>query len=148
LLCITVSICFLFSNHVLDGQFLNYGRDWILAPNSFAKTRVLDQVFPNMARCDYRTIGSGGGPETRNLKCILAPNSVTRYVFLIMWIWYVILGWINILNLLFIIGMMKRTFRLRVLLLKRAIGSRKVNSLEQNTIYYILIAIYILGYLL
>ena len=105
----------------------------MLAPNSFAGLTVLDTVFPKMTRCDYRTIGTGGSsePEKRNLKCLLAPNSVTRYVFLIMWFWFIILAVINILNVLFIIGMMKHSFKLRVLLLKRAIGSRKVISAHQ-----------------
>ena len=134
MLVATVAFCFWFSNCVLDGQFISYGRNWISPPNNFSRATVLDQVFPNMARCDYAVGGTGGGREITNLKCILAPNSVTRYVFLIMWFWFVILALVNIINVFFITGMMKHSFRLRILLLKRAIGSRKVNALNQNKI--------------
>ena len=123
-----VLVCFGFSNAVLDGKFINYGSSWVSPPNGTERGLVLLNVFPNLSRCVYHIRGTGGGVEDHNLKCLLAPNSVTRYVFLIMWFWYVSLVVINSLNVLLNVGMMGHSYRLRVLYLKRAMGSKKVHS--------------------
>ena len=128
LLVFVVLSCFIFSNSVLDGNFLKLGSSWISPTDGVNRTTVLNKIFPLVSRCIVRIRGEGGGVEDINLKCILSPNAVTRYVFLIMWFWYVFLLIINTLNVLLNVGMMGHSYRLRVIYLKRAMGSRKVSE--------------------
>ena len=126
LVAVTMS-CFLFVNQVLDGKFFKLGTNWINPPSGLSKNDVLEQVFPLKSRCNVRIGGTGGGdPENHQFMCVLAPNSITRYVFLFMWFWYVFSLVVSTLNLLLNIGMMGHSYKLRALYLVRAVGSRKV----------------------
>ena len=119
---------FIFANSVLDGKFLTLGSKWLSPPDGMNRSTILDEIFPLVSRCHVNIWGEGSKLETINLKCILSPNAITRYVFLIMWFLFVILLVINPLNVLLNIGMMGHSYRLRVLYLKRAMGSTKVSN--------------------
>ena len=124
---VVVIACIWFSNNVLDGQFLSLGPNWVTAPHyGLQRNTTLAKVFPLETRCDVMIMGSGGGLETYRFKCILAPNSITRYVFLLMWFWYALLLFVNSTNVLLTVSMMGRSYWIRAMYLIRAVGSRKV----------------------
>ena len=126
-LVFVVLICIWFSNRVLDGKFYSLGINWIMAPQyNVTRNATLARVFPLESRCLVKVYGTGGTPEHHNFKCILAPNSITQYVFLLMWFWYSTLLIINFVNVLLIIAMMTQSYRVRAMYLIRAVGSRKV----------------------
>ena len=126
LLVIVVLGCFMLSNRVLNGKFMKFGIHWMIADNPLNRISVLSYVFPKQSRCLIPTYGTGGGLQYHNMKCIVASNSITQYVFLIMWFWYVALLVINSVNVLINILMMGPSYHVRALYLTRAVGSRKV----------------------
>ena len=107
---------------------MKFGINWIIADNPLNRSSILSYVFPKQSRCLIPTYGTGGGLQYHNMKCIVASNSITQYIFLIMWFWYAALLVINSVNVLINILMMGPSYNVRALYLTRAVGSRKVND--------------------
>ena len=138
MLVLNVLVVFWFNNLVLDGGFLNLGLRWAnakggheirvadLEGEKMNKAEVLYRMFPRRAECTAKIIGEGGGPENYHSYCVLAPNSLSQYVFLILWFWYLVLLIINGLNLVRNILMVLRIGILREAYLMRVVGSTKV----------------------
>ena len=132
-------VVFWFNNLVLDGDFLTLGLRWANAKGGHKirdddfegekmnKAEILYRMFPRRAECTAKIIGDGGGVENHNFYCILAPNSLSQYVFLILWFWYLVLLIINGLNLVRNILMVLRIGILREAYLMRVVGSTKVS---------------------
>ena len=133
--------CVWFNNLVLDKNFYTLGLDWASAPfgnntinnldnpdGAMNKAEVLYKSFPRRASCKVRYYGTGGSwvPDTHNYFCILAPNVISQYIFLILWFWYGFLLLINTLNFLRTLLMVLRFATVRNLYLMGVIGSRKV----------------------
>ena len=128
-----------FNNLVLDGDFLWLGWKWAVASpgreinvadfegdEKMNRAEVLYRTFPRRAECTVNLGGSGGKKNIHNFYCILAPNVLSQYVFLILWFWYVVLLIINVLNLVMNVLMVLRIGRLRNAYLMRVVGSTKV----------------------
>ena len=123
---------------VLDGEFLTLGLRWANAKNGHEinvaeiegekmnKAEILYKMFPRRAECTVKYKGGGSGSNEHNFYCILAPNSLSQYVFLILWFWYLVLLIINGLNLVRNILMVLRIGILREAYLMRVVGSTKV----------------------
>ena len=135
---------------MLDGDFLTLGLTWANAKGGHKirdddfegekmnKAEILYRIFPRRAECTAKLIGKGGGLEHHNFYCILAPNSLSQYVFLILWFWYLVLLIINGLNLVRNILMVLRIGILREAYLMRVVGSTKVTfTLNRFTMIWV-----------
>ena len=143
-------VCFWFNNLVLDGDFYSLGKKWSLAPrgqtiepNHFTdntdamnKAEFLYRIFPRRAECKVIYGGGGGGVNKMHFYCILAPNVLSQYVFLILWFWYAALLFINGLNLLRNLLMVLKVGTIRNVYLMKVVGSTKVNSINYILNWY------------
>ena len=129
--------CIWFTNKVLDGKFYTLGLDYIMADRTpegfpidamdhkFTRAETFERIFPLRASCNVNIKGTGGGRELYAFVCVLAPNVLSRYVFLTLWFWY---GALVILNTISIVkAMLLGVGRLRASYLIRATGSTKVD---------------------
>ena len=138
MLVLNVLVVFWFNNLVLDGEFLTLGLRWASAKGGHEinvaeiegekmnKAEILYKMFPRRAECTVKYVGSGGKNNEHPFYCILAPNSLSQYVFLILWFWYLVLLVINGLNLVRNILMVLRIGILREAYLMRVVGSTRV----------------------
>ena len=123
---------------MLDGDFLTLGLTWANAKGGHKirdddfegekmnKAEILYKMFPRRAECTVKYVGSGAKYNEHPFYCILAPNSLSQYVFLILWFWYLVLLIINGLNLVRNILMVLRIGILREAYLMRVVGSTRV----------------------
>ena len=148
MLITNIFVAFWFNNLVLDGDFAWLGWNWAIAPNGIIsyddkkfysmssqigeadgklnKEELLFQTFPRRAECEVKWFGSSGNLNKKNYICILGPNSLSQYLFLLLWFWYALLLIINTLNLLRITLMIFRVGRVRNAYLMSATGTSKV----------------------
>ena len=138
MLVLNVLLCFWFNNFVLDGDFYWLGPKWSKAPwgetiepshvvgDQMNKAELLYRTFPRRAECKVAFGGGGGGVQKLNYYCVLAPNVLSQYVFLILWFWYASLLFINGLNLVRNLLMVLRVGTIRNVYLMKAVGSTKV----------------------
>ena len=139
MLVLNVLAIFWFNNLVLDGDFLWLGVNWFNAVSDceghatkgegekITKTELLSRVFPRKAECTVDYYGSSG-KNHHNFICVLPSNSVSQYVFLILWVWYVALLIISGLNLVYTILTVLRIGGLRNACLIKVVGSTKVTK--------------------
>ena len=138
MLVLNVLFCFWFNNVVLDGDFYWLGFKWVGAPygneikfsdiesDGMNRAELLYKTFPRRAECTVSYVGSGGGIQKMNYYCILAPNVLSQYVFLILWFWYSALLIINSLNLVRNMIMILKIGVVRNVYLMKVVGSTKV----------------------
>ena len=85
------------------GSFLTYGVDMISfnteVDNQY-QTNPKDKLFPKMIMCEIKRWGASGLEEEQGM-CILAPNVVIQYFFLIFWFLLMMALVVNIFSLLF-----------------------------------------------
>ena len=147
MLITNIFVAFWFNNLVLDGDFAWLGWKWAIAPNgeisyntksentklasdieqgTMNKEELLFQSFPRRAACEVGWQGSAAGIQRKNYVCILGPNSLSQYVFLLLWFFYAALLIINVLNLVRIFFMIFRVGIFRNSYLMSATGTKKV----------------------
>ncbi|XP_063684852.1 innexin inx2-like isoform X3 [Bolinopsis microptera] len=84
------------------GDFQTYGYDWITQfpePDNYS-TSVKHKLFPKMVACEIKRWGTTG-LEEENGMCVLTPNVIYQYVFLIMWFALTITIFTNFGNIFF-----------------------------------------------
>ena len=59
------------------------------------------RAFPTEVSCDFPSVGAAGGSQTTNGLCILTQNNINEKIYHVLWFWFVILGIISILHLVF-----------------------------------------------
>ena len=146
MLITNIFVAFWFNNLVLDGDFAWLGWKWAIAPNgvisynteanyvmtsdieqgTMNKEELLFQSFPRRAECEVGWQGSAAGIQRKNYVCILGPNSLSQYLFLLLWFFYALLLIINVLNLVRIFLMIFRVGIVRNTYLMSATGTNKV----------------------
>ena len=136
------------NNVILDDEFLMLGPKWAIAPSGIVdinssgsydnfygngdqmnKGEFLYKIFPRRAECKVNWYGQGGKPEVTNYYCILGTNSLSQYIFLVLWFWYAALLIINVCNLIRITLMILRVGILRNAYLMRTVLSTKVTTI-------------------
>ena len=58
-------------------------------------------AFPTEVSCELPTVGAAGGTQSHNGLCVLTQNIINEKIYLILWFWYVILGTISAIFLIF-----------------------------------------------
>jgi len=59
------------------------------------------EVFPTEVSCNIPNIGAAGGKQISNGLCVLTQNIINEKMYFIFWFWYVILGFISVLCLIY-----------------------------------------------
>lgn len=84
-------------DHLLNGQFFNYGLEWRYKkhPNNLEESEInhLCKVFPTEVSCTVfigAITGSKQG-DMKNTLCLLSNNVFNQYFFLILWFWWFVL---------------------------------------------------------
>ncbi|KAL5271269.1 hypothetical protein ACHWQZ_G001792 [Mnemiopsis leidyi] len=69
-----------------SGRYLTYGSEWFasLDKQSNYTSFVRDRLFPKMVACEIKRWGPSGMEEEQGM-CVLAPNVMNQYLFLIFW---------------------------------------------------------------
>ncbi|KAG8238732.1 hypothetical protein J437_LFUL016003 [Ladona fulva] len=89
-------------NRFFDGAFLMYGIeviDWI---DSDQEDRIdpMIVIFPRMTKCTFHKFGSSGEVERHDAVCILPLNVVNEKIYIFLWFWFLLLGFLTTLTLM------------------------------------------------
>lgn len=91
-----------FTNYFLGGAFSEFGLKVFemsdMDPEN--RTDVMAQVFPRMAKCEFKLFGPSGTIEERDVMCMLPTNIANEKIYLVMWFWLLILAIIGSLWML------------------------------------------------
>ncbi|XP_046398954.1 innexin shaking-B-like isoform X2 [Ischnura elegans] len=120
-----------------DGAFLTYGLEVIEFMDSDQEDRIdpMIIIFPRMAKCTFHKFGSSGEVERHDAVCILPLNVVNEKIYIFLWFWFLILGFLTTLVLLWRLLAIASP-RTRVLLLNRRfrLVSREIcETIVRNT---------------
>lgn len=109
--------CFVLTAEMFSiGDFKTYGSQWIrkLKYEDTLATEEKDKLFPKMVACEVKRWGSSGIEEEQGM-CVLAPNVINQYLFLILWfclvfvmICNIVSIFISLIKLLFTYGSYRR----------------------------------------
>lgn len=87
----------------LDGTFFTFGIEVI----SFAMRDEEDRVdpviyiFPRMTKCTFHKFGTSGNIESHDALCILPINIVNEKIYVFLWFWFLLLGTLTLLVVLY-----------------------------------------------
>lgn len=93
--------CFILTAEMFSiGDFKTYGTEWIemMKVGQNYTTEVKDKLFPKMVACEVKRWGASGIEEEQGM-CVLAPNVINQYLFLILWFCLVFVMACNILSI-------------------------------------------------
>lgn len=91
-------------NRFLGGNFTDYG--WNSLIRAFADSTTEDPdpmevVFPKMTKCTFRRFGPSGDVNQYDALCILPLNILNEKIYVIMWFWFIILGGITFIWIIY-----------------------------------------------
>lgn len=85
------------------GSFISYGFDMVSFDNredTGHETNPKDKLFPKMIMCEIKRWGASGLEEEQGM-CILAPNVVIQYLFLVLWVLLLVSFLVSVFSLFF-----------------------------------------------
>ncbi|XP_014251217.1 innexin shaking-B [Cimex lectularius] len=102
-----------------DGAFLTFGIDVFRFLESDQEDRVdpMIFIFPRMTKCTFYKYGVSGEVERHDAVCILPLNVVNEKIYVFLWFWFLILGALTSVVILYRI-MIILSPRMRVYLLR------------------------------
>lgn len=126
---------------LLHNEFLSYGLTHTQS-HSMNKT-----VFPMLTKCNWELFGPSGDSQPRDALCVLTMNVLNEKLFLALWVWFLFLGVLSSLELVY------RAFvivcpNLRVCLimtLARCVPRKKIEGIVKNLSYGDFFVLYYLG---
>ncbi|XP_042203530.1 innexin inx2-like [Homarus americanus] len=82
-----------FTNWFLGGEFLTYGADVmeVIGLDPENRTDPMSYVFPRMAKCTFKSFGSSGTIQVRDVMCLIATNIINEKIYVFLWVWLVML---------------------------------------------------------
>merc|ERR1719276_703305 len=95
--------CFILTDEMFSiGDFKTYGSKWVqkLKIEDTLATEEKDKLFPKMVACEVKRWGASGIEEEQGM-CVLAPNVINQYLFLILWFAIIFTIACNCLSVLF-----------------------------------------------
>ncbi|XP_063590157.1 innexin inx2-like [Penaeus indicus] len=100
---VNVFCIFFFTDWFLGGQFLTYGSDVIQVAGMDPENRTdpMAFVFPRMAKCTFKSFGSSGTIQIRDVMCLIATNIINEKIFVYIWVWLVLLMTVSSLWMLY-----------------------------------------------
>ncbi|XP_069354117.1 innexin shaking-B isoform X2 [Maniola hyperantus] len=91
-------------NRFFDGEFMTFGLDVIAYMESDQEDRIdpMIYIFPRMVKCTlFNKFGSSGEVERHDALCILPLNVVNEKIYVFLWFWFVILGILTFITLIY-----------------------------------------------
>ena len=90
-------------NTFFDGAFLTFGFDVIAFAERDQEERIdpMIYIFPRMTKCTFNKFGTSGEVEKHDALCILPLNVVNEKIYIFLWFWFLILGFLTALVLLY-----------------------------------------------
>nr|BAF45609.1 d4.1 [Tranosema rostrale ichnovirus] len=64
-------------------------------------TNPMEEIFPTVTKCSYKTYGPSGSLQNREGICVLAQNSVNQKIYVFLWFWFNILAIISALVIIY-----------------------------------------------
>ena len=58
-------------------------------------------IFPRMTKCTFHKFGSSGNIESHDALCILPINIVNEKIYVFLWFWFLVLGTLTLLVVLY-----------------------------------------------
>jgi hypothetical protein len=90
-------------NKFFDGAFLTFGFDVIEFLERDQEDRIdpMIFIFPRMTKCTFHKFGTSGEVERHDAVCILPLNVVNEKIYVFLWFWFLILGALSTLVVLY-----------------------------------------------
>ena len=89
---------------LLNGEFTTYGSRFFAyyrGADDESAVNPADLIFPKMGSCSFKQYGRSGSIESVETMCILPQNIVNEKIALVIWLWFIILGILTLLSILF-----------------------------------------------
>lgn len=124
-------------NKFFDGAFLTFGIQVIAFIDNDQEDRVdpMIRIFPRMTKCTFYKYGVSGEVERHDAICILPLNVVNEKIYVFLWFWFIILGFLTLL-ILFYRVMIILSPRMRVYLLRmryRLVDKNAINLIVSHS---------------
>ncbi|XP_074112590.1 innexin family member shaking B isoform X1 [Cotesia typhae] len=118
-------------NRFFDGAFLTFGIDVLRFLESDQEDRIdpMIYVFPRMTKCTFYKYGVSGEVERHDAVCILPLNVVNEKIYVFLWFWFLLLGILSLLTVIYRIVIIFSP-RTRVYLLKLRFHLVKRDAVE------------------
>ena len=106
-LCLIILIFFLGQMFLLDrffeGAFFTFGLEVIAFAERDQEDRLdpLIYIFPRMTKCTFHKFGVSGEVEKHDALCILPLNIVNEKIYIFLWFWFIILGGLSALVIVY-----------------------------------------------
>ena len=86
-----------------DGTFLTFGIEVISFAERDQEDRIdpMVYIFPRMTKCTFHKFGSSGNIESHDALCILPINIVNEKIYVFLWFWFLVLGTLTLLVVLY-----------------------------------------------
>jgi len=93
------------NNWFLGGLFLSYGSSVVnIWSNSLEEVKdPMNDIFPSIAKCTISSFSTSGNSINQDILCVLPLNVVHKNVYLLIWIWFLILSIVTVINILLLI---------------------------------------------
>ncbi|XP_059480239.1 innexin shaking-B isoform X5 [Neocloeon triangulifer] len=90
-------------NKFFDGAFLTFGFDVIAFLDRDQEDRIdpMIFIFPRMTKCTFHKFGTSGEVERHDAVCILPLNVVNEKIYVFLWFWFLILGGLTALVVMY-----------------------------------------------
>ena len=94
------------TDKLLGGDFFQFGTRLInYDPEDPTSVDPSHYTFPKQTKCDFKLYGASGTVVKQDSLCILAINIFNEKLYAILWFWFVLLGLVTGLNLLWRLAM-------------------------------------------
>ena len=92
-----------FMDFFLGGEFSTYGAEVLSMTNLEQEDRTdpMSRVFPKVTKCTFHKFGTSGNIESHDALCILPINIVNEKIYVFLWFWFLILGSMTLLVVLY-----------------------------------------------
>lgn len=86
-----------------EGAFLTFGLEVIAFAERDQEDRLdpMIYVFPRMTKCTFHKFGVSGEVEKHDALCILPLNIVNEKIYIFLWFWFLILGFLSALVVIY-----------------------------------------------
>ena len=86
-----------------EGAFLTFGLEVVAFAERDQEDRLdpMIYVFPRMTKCTFHKFGASGEVEKHDALCILPLNIVNEKIYIFLWFWFLILGGLSALVVLY-----------------------------------------------
>merc|ERR1712228_1048482 len=83
----------------MGGAFFTFGLEVIAFAERDQEDRLdpMIYVFPRMTKCTFHKFGTSGEIEKHDAMCILPLNIVNEKIYIFIWFWFLVLGFLTIL---------------------------------------------------